>query len=651
MSMLAEIDLRGNPIGNAGGVALAGAFSRKPNSLVRLLLSQCSIDEEGVSALLASLVGQGRLELLGLSGNIFGSQGTAALVPALSRMPSLTELGIGNAGLSMPALTASLSNGAPSLKKLTSISLSGALDASVLKLIDPLPAKLSRAAADVPAVLQGLRALAAARGGGAKNGLLLDLSNPPYARVALDFASSLGGGEDGVRGLKLSLAAGDESPQSQFMQLLAGTSSTGAIRELSLVQDQPLCMPLPAGALAFPPIARLASAQAVLDFARAVASGADTTAINLQASTAVPLAVIGPNGGQIELPEAVPDGMPTMKMQLGQLPPQTPGAKTVTVTYSPPVAAYHALGTAPVANRCGMALGLADLTAGRNGGASFDTESTPSALTCLEIPGTWSAKEQALSYTAFGPPMLLLFRLGLEAPGCRLTSLDVGGNRFGNDGAEALGRALRVNRTLTKLRMDDNGVGTIGLKAIRGALYGNQKLSDLLLPDNDIAAELARLGETYLTSIASELQGRSTIKHAYAGMWRSNPPYRPAMKDQGLKTLVDSKKLQASARSGKDGLRKLAAQIAASIKRNVLVAKVKKSAQLAKAQAQAAAKALALASQVKQKAEAKKRARAQKVWTQRHSLLAKWAKLAKNQVRTRTPPPLRIMTMHYDHAE
>jgi hypothetical protein len=67
MSMLAEIVLRGNPIGNAGGVALAGAFSRKPNSLVRLLLSQCSIDEEGASALLASPVGQGRAECLACS--------------------------------------------------------------------------------------------------------------------------------------------------------------------------------------------------------------------------------------------------------------------------------------------------------------------------------------------------------------------------------------------------------------------------------------------------------------------------------------------------------------------------------------------------------------------------------------------------------
>jgi hypothetical protein len=308
-----------------------------------------------------------------------------------------------------------------------------------------------------------------------------------------------------------------------------------------------------------------------------------------------------------------------------------PGAKTVTINYAPPVTPLHALDNPAVQQRVGMSLALAHVAAGRtNPAGAFDTSETPSALTRLEVVGSWS-ESQPPNSPAFGPPLLLLFRLGLEAPGCRLTALDVGGNRMGNDGAEALGRALRINRTLTSLRFDDNGVGVAGMKAIRGALYGNQKVSDMPIPDNDIAAELKRLGNQYLSSIASELEGRSKIKYAYAGMWRSNPPYRPEMKDQGLATLVNSKKSQAGARSTKDQLRKIVSQISASIKRNVLVAKVKKSAQLALAQAKAAAKALALANSVKQKAEAKKRARAQKVWTQRHSLLNKWAKLAKKQ--------------------
>jgi hypothetical protein len=209
MSALAEIDLRSNLIGDAGAVALASAFEKKPNSLVRLLLSGCQIGEEGVTALLVRGLGQqAGLELLGLSGNSFGTRGSAALVPALSKLPSLTELGLGNAGLVASALL--LENGAPPLRKLTTISLASVQDDALLKLLDPLPPKLSRVATDAPGLLQGLRALASARGGGAKNGLLFDLSAQPSSAVALQFMSSLGAGEDGVRGIKMCIGATDE---------------------------------------------------------------------------------------------------------------------------------------------------------------------------------------------------------------------------------------------------------------------------------------------------------------------------------------------------------------------------------------------------------------------------------------------------------
>ena len=74
----------------------------------------------------------------------------------------------------------------------------------------------------------------------------------------------------------------------------------------------------------------------------------------------------------------------------------------------------------------------------------------------------------------------MVFRLGLEAPGCRLTALDVTGNGMGDERAEGLGRALRVNRTLTTLRIDRNNVGFPGLKAIRGAFYGKAEKSGTL---------------------------------------------------------------------------------------------------------------------------------------------------------------------------
>ena len=86
---------------------------------------QRSIAEDGIAALLSQgLAKQQRLELLGLSSNSFGRAGSVALVPALSALPSLTELGLGNA--SLDASTLDTSTFLPSLKKLTSINLASA---------------------------------------------------------------------------------------------------------------------------------------------------------------------------------------------------------------------------------------------------------------------------------------------------------------------------------------------------------------------------------------------------------------------------------------------------------------------------------------------------------------------------------------------
>lgn len=71
-----------------------------------------------------------------------------------------------------------------------------------------------------------------------------------------------------------------------------------------------------------------------------------------------------------------------------------------------------------------------------------------------------------------------------------LLELDVTGHNMGNDGAAALGAALRKNRSVTTLSYDRNQITLEGFKAIRGCLYGNKKLINVSAPAVDYAVRI-----------------------------------------------------------------------------------------------------------------------------------------------------------------
>ena len=51
-----------------------------------------------------------------------------------------------------------------------------------------------------------------------------------------------------------------------------------------------------------------------------------------------------------------------------------------------------------------------------------------------------------------------------------VTTLDLGDNRFGDEGAKAIAEALKVNAVLTKLDIQFNNMGDAGKKAVRDAV-------------------------------------------------------------------------------------------------------------------------------------------------------------------------------------
>lgn len=79
---------------------------------------------------------------------------------------------------------------------------------------------------------------------------------------------------------------------------------------------------------------------------------------------------------------------------------------------------------------------------------------------------------------------------------CRLTTLSLGGNGLGDEGARSLAAALHPRRApsvLQRLRLNDNGIGAAGLLSLAEALRGTSDdrrcaLVALDLADNDVAA-------------------------------------------------------------------------------------------------------------------------------------------------------------------
>ena len=73
-----------------------------------------------------------------------------------------------------------------------------------------------------------------------------------------------------------------------------------------------------------------------------------------------------------------------------------------------------------------------------------------------------------------------------------LTTLNLGMNQIGAEGAKAIGSALEKNTTLTTLNLWENNIGFEGAKAIGSALEKNTTLTTLDLRCNRIGAEMRK---------------------------------------------------------------------------------------------------------------------------------------------------------------
>ena len=62
-----------------------------------------------------------------------------------------------------------------------------------------------------------------------------------------------------------------------------------------------------------------------------------------------------------------------------------------------------------------------------------------------------------------------------------LTNIDLDGNNIGDEGAKAIGEALKVNTSLTEIYLDGNNIGVEGGKAIGEALKVNTSLTEINL--------------------------------------------------------------------------------------------------------------------------------------------------------------------------
>ena len=70
-----------------------------------------------------------------------------------------------------------------------------------------------------------------------------------------------------------------------------------------------------------------------------------------------------------------------------------------------------------------------------------------------------------------------------------LSSLLLGGNHIGNEGANSLSQALRVNKSLTSLYLDRNTIGSDGANFLSQALRVNKSLTSLDLNGNPIGSD------------------------------------------------------------------------------------------------------------------------------------------------------------------
>ncbi|KFH71343.1 hypothetical protein MVEG_01643 [Podila verticillata NRRL 6337] len=85
---------------------------------------------------------------------------------------------------------------------------------------------------------------------------------------------------------------------------------------------------------------------------------------------------------------------------------------------------------------------------------------------------------------------------------------ELGTNLIGDNGAQALSEALKINSTLTTLNLRSNFIGDDGAQALAEALKTNSTLSVLDLSDNSI-------GNYGVQALSEALKTNSTIAVEY----------------------------------------------------------------------------------------------------------------------------------------
>ena len=79
-----------------------------------------------------------------------------------------------------------------------------------------------------------------------------------------------------------------------------------------------------------------------------------------------------------------------------------------------------------------------------------------------------------------------------------LTNLDVRHNKIQSEGAKAIGRALKSNKTLTSLNLQSNEIEDEGMQAIGEALKSNRTLTSLVFGPREIGYAESRTREHLL---------------------------------------------------------------------------------------------------------------------------------------------------------
>ncbi|KAN0022706.1 hypothetical protein ACTFIU_005441 [Dictyostelium citrinum] len=80
----------------------------------------------------------------------------------------------------------------------------------------------------------------------------------------------------------------------------------------------------------------------------------------------------------------------------------------------------------------------------------------------------------------------------------RLKKLDISNHQFSNFGANALGKAIILNKSISTLILDNNSIGTIGYANLKNSLKQNYTIKELPIPLFDITETLKYGGTTVI---------------------------------------------------------------------------------------------------------------------------------------------------------